>query len=126
MIGQSQSGHGQGPRPWSRSKAMVKFQSEPEFMSTRAAAAAGSGGQRRAAAGSGRARGDRARARVLGTRCGGNQDFFSVSSNPGRGGKKQAKHLKNIFSRQQKNHLPRVKLSAAFTDKNLPLFSLKS
>ena len=39
MIGQSHSGHGQGPRPWSRSKAMVKFQSEAERMSTRAAAA---------------------------------------------------------------------------------------
>ena len=36
------------------------------------------------AVGSGRARGDRA----LGARCGGNQDFFSESSNPGRGGKK--------------------------------------
>ena len=81
MIGQSQSGHGQGPRPWSRSKAMVKFQSEAERMSTWAAAAAsaggsGSGGQRAGA------RGSRAWRALWGK-----PRFFSVSSNPGRGGK---------------------------------------
>ena len=86
MIGQSHSGHGQGPRPWSRSKAMVKFQSEAERMSTRAAAAAGSGGERgrrrraRAGIGGGGAR----LARAVGE----TKIFFSVSSNPGRGGKK--------------------------------------
>ena len=81
MIGQSHSGHGQGPRPWSRSKAMVKFQSEAERMSTRARA------------------GNRRRRRALGARCGGNQDFFSVSSNPGRGGKNFffEKSMENFF-----------------------------
>ena len=67
MIGQSHSGHGQGPRPWSRSKAMVKFQSEAERMSTRGI---GGGGARLARA------------------VGETKIFFSVSSNPGRGGKK--------------------------------------
>ena len=65
---------------------MVKFQSEAERMSTRAAAAAGSGGERgrrrraRAGIGGGGAR----LARAVGE----TKIFFSVSSNPGRGGKK--------------------------------------
>ena len=80
MIGQSQSGHGQG-----QGQGQIISQSEAEFMSmettyttTRAAAAAGSGGQRAVV------RGSRVRSwRALW----GKPRFFSVSSNPGRGGK---------------------------------------
>ena len=42
----------------------------------------GGGGRARARAGNWRQR------RALGARCGGNQDLFNVSSNPGRGWKK--------------------------------------
>ena len=95
MIGQSHSGHGQGPRPWSRSKAMVKFQSEAECMSTRAAAAASSGGQRQR-----RAVGWRAGIARLARAVGETKIFFSVSSNPGRGGKNffLEKSMENFFS----------------------------
>ena len=47
-----------------------------------AAAAAAAAGRARARAGNWRQR------RALGARCGGNQDLFNVSSNPGRGWKK--------------------------------------
>ena len=59
-------GHGQGPRPWSRSKAMVKVSADQKQSSCLR------GRQRRAAGG-----------RALW----GKPRFFSVSSNPGRGGK---------------------------------------
>ena len=46
-----------------------------------AAAAAAAGARARA--------GNRRQRRALGARCGGNQDLFNVSSNPGRGWKKK-------------------------------------
>ena len=92
MIGQSHSDHGQGPRPWSRSKAMVKVQGHGQIP-IRSRAHVYAGGQRRRAAaasagGGGRARGIGGGGARLARAVGETKIFFSVSSNPGRGGKK--------------------------------------
>lgn len=80
MIGQSHSGHGQGPRPWSNSNQKQSACLRGRQRRRAAAASAGGGGGRARGIGGGGAR----LARAVGE----TKIFFSVSSNPGRGGKK--------------------------------------
>ena len=73
-------GHGQGPRPWSNSNQKQSACLRGRQRRRAAAASAGGGGGRARGIGGGGAR----LARAVGE----TKIFFSVSSNPGRGGKK--------------------------------------